>query len=252
MSPASPRPAAPPAWPLRGALGYAGWAYRRLTHIFSAWTFGLPALGLLRLLWRTEVRGRDNVAGVRAPLLVVSNHQSLIDSHVVCLLIGLWPHGLLREWLVPYHTPERANFMASGWARWLHLALRCVPLERGAGVHQAGVEQVIALLQGRRSLAYMFPEGTRTRSGDIGRATPGVGRVLVRAGCGVLPVRIWGLDRVLPVGARWPRRGPRIQIRVGAALPPAPFAGFADTPRGWQGAAERALDEVRSLRWEAP
>ncbi len=248
----SRQPATPPApWPLDGALGYSGWLYRRLTHLAASWLFGLPALTALRLFARTEVRGREHVARVRPPLLVVSNHQSLIDSHVVCLLIGLWPHGLLHEWIVPYHTPEWANFMTSRPARWLHLALRCVPVHRGAGLHQPGLERVIALLQRRRSVAYMFPEGTRSRSGEVGRATPGVGRVLVRSGCSVLPVRLWGMGEVLPVGARWPRPGRRVRVRVAPVLGPEVFSGFADNPRGWQGAAERALREVEQMAWEA-
>jgi 1-acyl-sn-glycerol-3-phosphate acyltransferase len=236
-------------WPLDGGWGYDGELYRRATHVFGAWVVGLPMLGLIRLLFPVEVRGREVVERIRPPVLLVSNHQSLIDSYFVCLLLGLYPHGLLQPRLMPFHTPEEHNFMAGPLGRALHVALRCVPVHRGAGLHQAGLEQVIELLR-RGNLAYMFPEGTRTRDGRIGRAMPGVGRVVNGSGCSVLPVRIWGMDGVLPVGARLPRPGKPVRIRAGELMSPAAFADLPDTPRGWHDAADRLLEAIRALDWQ--
>jgi len=253
LAPRAPRAEPPaPLWPLDGAWGYDGWAYRRLSHWLSAWALGLPAWLLLRSLYRVELRGQDQIGRLKPPLLLVSNHQSLLDSYFVCLLLGLVPHGLLHEWIVPYHTPEERNFLRGPLSRALHLALRCVPLRRGAGLHQAGLDQAAELLRRGRSLVYMFPEGTRSRTGHIGPATPGVGRVILRAGCPVLPLRIWGMDRVLPVGAKRPRLGQTLRIRVGPLLEAEHFAGLADGPRGQRRAADLALDAVKALDWDGP
>jgi len=235
-------------WPLDGPWGYDGVLYRRATHLFGAYLLGLPLLCLIRLLFPVQLHGREVVRRLRPPVLVVSNHQSLIDSYFVCLLLGLVPRALREPRLLPFHTPEERNFMAGPLARALHLALRCVPLRRGEGLHQPGLEQVIELLR-RGNLAYMFPEGTRSRDGEIGRATPGVGRVVVRSGCAVLPVRIWGMQQVLPIGARWPRLRQPVRIRAGEPIPPEVFAALPDTPRGWLEAAERLLAAVRALDW---
>ncbi len=239
----------PGADPVEVAGFFARPSYRRLSHLVSAYLVGLPLWLLIHLLYRVEIRGRDVIGALTPPLLLVSNHQSLIDSYFVCVLLGLIPRGLLEEWIIPYHTPEETNFMAGPVGRAVHTALRCIPFRRGAGLFQQGMERVIALLRLGRSVVYMFPEGTRSRSGELGRATPGVGRVAVQTGSQVLPVRIWGMDRVLPVGARLPRVGETIRIRVGQVIPGEELQGFADDPRGWKAAADRIMDEIRGLEW---
>ena len=63
------------------------------------------------------------------------------------------------------------------------------------------------LLRSGRPLL-MFPEGTRTRDGSLGRFSPGVGALAVRVGAPVLPAciegafRCWPRTRALPVPAR--------------------------------------------------
>ena len=100
----------------------------------------MPLYCGMKLLGPLEVRGQEIVRWLRPPFLLVSNHQSLIDSYYVCLALGLVPHGLLHPRLVPFHTPEERNFMAGSLSWALHHALRCVPLRRGAGIHQPGLE----------------------------------------------------------------------------------------------------------------
>ena len=217
--------------------------------MLSSWLFGVPAWVALRVLWRVRVVGKHHLRGLRPPFLMVSNHQSMIDSHVACLAFGLIPRGLFDARIVPFHTPEGRNFMAGRLTRLLHLGLRCVPFTRGAGLHQPAMATVIDLLR-RRNVVYMFPEGTRTRdpAGAIReRATPGVGRVLLEARCDVLPVHLSGMNETLPIGARLPRPGKTITITVGDQVP---FSEFEDLPndrKGWQAAAEALLDRIRAL-----
>ncbi len=229
-----------------GWLGYDGFAYRRLTHLVSCWMLGLPTLAALRAFWDVEVRGGQALRGLRPPLLVVSNHRSMLDSHVVSVAFGLWPRGLFDPRIAPFHTPEASNFMSTPGMFAFHTLLRCVPLQRGAGVHQPGLDTVIELLR-RRNVVYMFPEGTRSRDGRIGRASPGVGRVLLEAGCPALPLHVSGTGRMLPIGTRWPRRGDPIRITIGQVIPPERWADLPSGHRGWMAAAEALLEEVRSL-----
>lgn len=233
-------------WPVEGPLGYDGFVYRHVTHLVSCWMLGLPAYALLRALSRLEVRGAERLADLEPPLLIVSNHRSIIDSYVVSLGFGLWPRGLYDARVAPFHTPEAANFMHTPALAALHTLLRCVPLRRGAGVHQPGIDVVIELLR-RRNVVYMFPEGTRTRDGAVRRATPGVGRVLLEAGCAALPIHVAGTAAVLPIGARLPRPGRRITLTVGWPIPPERWEGLPNGHRGWMQAAKALLDEVEAL-----
>jgi 1-acyl-sn-glycerol-3-phosphate acyltransferase len=204
----------------------------------------------LRLLWKVEVVGGHSLSELRPPFLMVSNHQSLIDSHVVCLAFGLWPRGLVDPHIVPFHTPEARNFMASRTARTLHTALRCIPIRRGDGLQQPAMDTIIELLTApRRNVVYMFPEGTRSRDPDgaLGRAQPGVGRVVLESGCAVLPVHLHGLDKALPVGTKRPVPGGRIRIAVGDMIPPEQWADLPKDRSGWLAVSEALLDEVKAL-----
>lgn len=236
--------------PVAGALGYDGALYRRLTHLASCWLFGLPAWALLRMFWTVTVVGKERLAGLQPPFLMVSNHQSLIDSHVVCLAFGLIPRGLVDPHIVPFHTPEARNFMGSRSARALHTALRCIPVRRGDGLHQPAMDTIIELLTApRRNVVYMFPEGTRSRDpgGALGRAQPGVGRVVLEAGCPVLPVHLHGLSAALPIGATRPITGGAIRIAVGPTIPASRWDELPKDRSSWLAVSEALLDEVQAL-----
>ena len=63
----------------------------------------------------------------------------------------------------------------------------------------------------------LFPEGTRSVTGEIGTFRPGVGLLAAHSGCNVLPVRIVGTADVLPKGSSRPHRA-RVEVRFGAPL----------------------------------
>ena len=50
----------------------------------------------------------------------------------------------------------------------------------------------------------IFPEGRRTDAGEIAPFQPGVGMIAARLGIPVVPVRLEGLDQVLPRHYRFP------------------------------------------------
>ena len=78
--------------------------------------------------------------------------------------------------------------------------------QREAGARQT-MRYIGELLAGGDSVL-IYPEGRRDPEGAIGEFRPGIGMIAARLEVPVVPVRIKGLDRVLPVGASWPARGP--------------------------------------------
>ena len=85
----------------------------------------------------------------------------------------------------------------------------------------------------------IFPEGTRSRTGEIATFKAGVGLVAVHARVPVLPVRIDGLWEVLPPGARRPHRR-AVSVRFGQPL----VAEVDESPRAF---TERLEAAVRAL-----
>ena len=68
------------------------------------------------------------------------------------------------------------------------------------------------------SLLCVFPEGTRSRDGNLHRGYIGAARVATAVGCPILPVGIVGTGDIQPPGARLPRPGRACSISIGAPL----------------------------------
>jgi long-chain acyl-CoA synthetase len=87
--------------------------------------------------------------------------------------------------------------------------------QREAGARQT-MRYIGEVLAGGDSVL-IYPEGRRDPGGAIGEFRPGIGMIASRLDVPVVPVRISGLDRVLPVGARWPTRSP-VTVAFGPPL----------------------------------
>jgi 1-acyl-sn-glycerol-3-phosphate acyltransferase len=95
----------------------------------------------------------------------------------------------------------------------------------------------------------IFPEGTRTRDGSVGRFKRGFLMLVEQTGAPVLPVAIEGAHDVWPVGRSLPRLGGPILVEAA----PETSAGdlLRDGPEAAIERVRRAIDEARaSLRRE--
>lgn len=179
------------------------------THLFS---FVVGAV-LFYLFNRTTVIGRENVPRERNTLLL-SNHQSMIDSFFVGFTAFFGP-SLVKPYLIPWNPAGEEFFYRTAWQSFWSDQWKCIPVRRGR-------KDVGALYRMRHALAsgtmILFPEGTRSRTGRVGKGRPGAGVVILQNRPTVIPVAISGLDEVLPLGASLPRIGKRVYIKFGAPL----------------------------------
>jgi 1-acyl-sn-glycerol-3-phosphate acyltransferase len=89
----------------------------------------------------------------------------------------------------------------------------------------------------------LFPEGTRSRTGDIGTFKPGLGMLLGGADVPVLPCHLSGAFEALPPGGRWPKPE-KMVLRI---APPRRFGSLPNDKTGWRAIAEQLEQEVRGL-----
>ncbi|HEX3998903.1 MAG TPA: lysophospholipid acyltransferase family protein [Pirellulales bacterium] len=165
------------------------------------------------LVFRIRCRGRNFVPPTGGGL-VLSNHQSHLDPVLVGLATDRRLNYLARDTLFKF-----APF------RWLIRSLDAIPLDR-EGLGLAGLKETLKRLK-RGELVLIFPEGTRTRDGEVGVLKPGFCALARRAGVPLLPV---GIDGAFDSWPRWKSLPGRavIHIQFGEPLEPAEIAKLDD------------------------
>lgn len=197
------------------------------------------------VLNRTTVIGRKRVGEDRNTLLL-SNHQSMIDSFLVGIC-AWYPKSWIKPYLIPWNPAAVENFFKHPVLVWLSYNYRCIPVRLGRRDPFA-LRQMIDVLPG--GVMVLFPEGTRTRDGTVGGGRAGAGYVVLSTRPKLIPVAIDGMQDVLPIGSVIPRVFKRIYVSYGE---PIDYSEFRDQPRNTETAqaiVDKAMDQVRALHAE--
>jgi 1-acyl-sn-glycerol-3-phosphate acyltransferase len=180
-------------------LGYDG--IRVFSRFLSVWLYGLRVAG--REHWPAAGGG-----------LVCSNHQSMFDPPLVGLTCPRRMNYLARDTL--FRVPLLAPLIRF---------LDAIPIDReGGGL--AGLKETLRRLKAQE-LVLIFPEGTRTRDGEVAPLKPGFIAVARRSRVPLIPIGLDGAYQAWPRSAKLPRGG-RIAIVVGEPIWPEQVAALAD------------------------
>lgn len=196
---------------------------------------------LFYILNRPRVIGRSNIP-LHENVLLLSNHQSLIDSFVVGTAAYYGP-SFFEPQLMPWNPAAEENFFKNPFIAWWSEQWKCIPVRRGRRDLKALHQMIQALKTGTMIL---FPEGTRSRDGKIGKGRPGAGLVILADEPVVIPVTIDGMNEMLPIGVAVPRVFKRVTIVFG---PPVDYSDFLDKERSKetaQGIVDRVMDVLRA------
>lgn len=156
---------------------------------------------LLHVFFRLKVEGRANIPA-QGPLVVVANHESFLDGFVVgSVLMKRQATFLAAPWL--YSTPVVGAFVR---------AVGAIPAY-GEGAEVAALRESIRILQKGGTVA-LFPQGGIAR----GEIAGGAVFVAIKAPAPLLPMRITGAGKALPLGRWWPSLWIRITVSVGAPI----------------------------------
>lgn len=132
---------------------------------------------------KIEIKGKNNIP-TQGPVVLISNHTSNWDP----LILGIY-------------LPRKLCFMAKDELFKIFLLglifknLGAIPVKRGAADRNA-IRQSIKILGEGRVLA-MFPEGTRSKTGEVGDFQPGAVMIAHKGKATVVPV---GLKNTRNIG----------------------------------------------------
>jgi 1-acyl-sn-glycerol-3-phosphate acyltransferase len=155
-----------------------------------------------------EVTGRENVL-MEGGVLLAANHRSFLDHY---LLNAASPRVL---WFLGKAELDK------GLTGSFHKHLGMIPVERGTADLQT-LEIVADVLRAGEAVG-IFPEGTRSTTGELFRFRSGLARLAAAAQVPVVPVGLVGTAEVWPRGQcpswRRPHSG-LLQVHFGQAIPP--------------------------------
>jgi long-chain acyl-CoA synthetase len=158
--------------------------------------------------FRLEVQGIENVPEKGAYILV-ANHTSHLDSGAIVAGLGKRAKGLRLVGAKDYFFTTRLK----SW--FFRNIFNAIPFDRRDHFIDGLRLCRAALDRGQRLL--IFPEGTRSVTGELQPFKAGVGVLAVNLGVSVVPTRIQGSFESLPKGSRWPRRS-TIRVSFGRPL----------------------------------
>jgi 1-acyl-sn-glycerol-3-phosphate acyltransferase len=209
---------------------------------------GFIGMFYLRVMNHTKVYGSKILRREKPPFLYVSNHLTMIDDFLMDpVLFGPIAISRLTLKYFPWHVPEEKNFFLNPFIAWLLQKCQAIPITRGRGVFQPGMMRVKELLLDDR-IIHIYPEGTRSRSGDIGKGQIGVGKLAHETKMKVVPVYHEGTQNILPVGSKKLQTGKKIAIVVGEPIDMGDLYEKPESKLVFQEVANRMVVEIRKLR----
>ncbi|HEV2434754.1 MAG TPA: lysophospholipid acyltransferase family protein [Verrucomicrobiae bacterium] len=137
-------------------------------------------------------------------VILASNHASFLDPPLVGAGLKRGINYLARESL--FRFPGVGALLRS-WS--------AVPVDRDGG-GAAGLKAILDRLLAGDGII-LFPEGTRTRDGNLQPARSGIGLVVIKSSAPVVPVRVFGTYEAYGRHIRFPRPG-RIAVKYGQPM----------------------------------
>jgi len=143
---------------------------------------------MFRALFKFEVTGSENIPSRDGTLLMI-NHASYLDP----IFIGA---AVKRS----IHYMARSTLFKPGFIKWFLMNMNAFPVHLGSPDRSA-IKRALQLLSDSKVLL-IFPEGTRSVDGSLGKAQDGVGFIAYRANVNVIPVFLNGTQKALPRKAK--------------------------------------------------
>jgi len=146
---------------------------------------------------KTKVRGEAYIPQ-HTNFIVAANHSSHLDMGALKVALGDAGHELASLAAADY-------FFKNKWRRaYFKNLTNLVPMERSGSIRKSlGIAEDV--LRKGKSLV-LFPEGTRSRTGEMADFLPSLGYLALHSDAGILPAYIEGAHAAMPVGATIPKK----------------------------------------------
>lgn len=195
----------------------------------SAFVHGFQQLWSRLFFWmffmNPEVEGEDNLQPGQS-YVFVANHSSMFDAWIV---YGWLP--VVFKWIMKASI-RRIPFVGTACKAAGHIFI-----ERGAHKQaMQSLEEAKSRLQNGVCVV-IFPEGTRSKNGEVGPFKRGAFQIAFDVNLPVVPISLTGVYNVLPKGKWLVTPGQKVKMKIGK---PVDLNQFGEDH-------QRAIEEVRQL-----
>ncbi len=153
---------------------------------------------LAKVILRLEISGTENIPQ-NGPVVIASNHLSLLDPPIIGVAATRKIHFMAKQELF---VPILGS---------IYRTLGAFPVRRGAADRNA-IKFGIDLLLAEKVLA-IFPEGTRSKNGQLGKAEPGALMMAGKARAVIVPTAVSGTN-LRSNGRVWPK----VKVKFGKPI----------------------------------
>lgn len=162
----------------------------------------------LHIAYSLRYKGRENIPKKTA-VIYASNHRSYADPP----LVGAGGRG-------KYAFMAKEELFRNKLFSFLIRSLGAFPVSRGKGDTEV-IDRAVEKLGKNRSLM-IFPEGTRSKDGKVGRGHGGAALIAARSGCQIVPVGIVYGEKL--------RFRTKLRVIYGEPIDPAEYVEIGDEP----------------------
>ncbi len=190
---------------------------------------------LARFLFRMKVVHPERMVE-EGPLLIAVNHSSYFDPPLAGICSRRGVYYLARKTLLkwPFFGP-------------LFPAMNVIPVERD-GNDMSALREVIKKVREGNGII-LFPEGTRSKDGNLQPARAGIGLIIAKSRAPVLPMRIFGAYEAFPKGSKG-MKFTQITVVIGEPIYFKPEELTPASRETYQQLSDRVMEAISALKPE--
>lgn len=191
-----------------------------------------------QMFFRGEVAGLENLPETGG-YIVAANHASHLDPPIV---------GMFLPRQVSFFA--RKTLWKPGIASWWLTTVGTIPVDRDGGMSIDAIKRVLHTLS-HDKVVIVFPEGTRSLTGELQPPRPGVGLIACRAHVPVVPARVFGSFEAF--GKRGSLRlGTPVSVVYGRPLTPSEYDHPDDGRERYARTAARIMEAINRIERPSP
>ena len=186
-------------------------------------------------LWNVTVEGLENIPQ-DGPAIVCPNHISFFDSVFTMVYVGR-----------TICFVGKAEYMESRKTKYLFPALGMIPIDRSGGKKSEAALLAAEQVLQRGELFGIYPEGTRSRDGNLYKGHTGAARLAMKVGCPIIPVGLVGTREIQPPDKVLPKPGLSCVVKFGQPIDVQRYADRGGDHMVLRELTDELMYEIREL-----